>query len=144
MVWFPRPMMIMWRTTLRKVWCILLWVKCKQLTPKIDPKMFSLEQQFGSTTTGCGLQIVNNWLVCLTDWFVNDNHVDNSLKEGLVYVYFVPSMERVLVYLSLTCPEIVEGTCDQQKCAGWSESSLVAQVLLWGLSCAGLYVMGIY
>ena len=47
-----------------------------------------------------------------------------------------PSMSRVLVYPSLDSLEAVEGACDQQRlrrlrgCTEWSESSLVAHVLL--------------
>ena len=56
----------------------------------VNPKMFNLGIEFGSETC-CGFHIVNNWLVHLTCGLislVNDNHVDNNLKEILVYVYF--------------------------------------------------------
>ena len=51
--------------------------------------MFSLGLEFVSETTGCGFISVKKWLVrtmhCLIS-LVNDNHVDNNLKEILVYV----------------------------------------------------------
>ena len=46
--------------------------------------------EFGSETTVCGFHIVNIWLVHLTRGLISlvtDNHVDNILKEILVYVY---------------------------------------------------------
>ena len=46
--------------------------------------MFSLGIEFGSETIYCGVHIVNNWLVRLTRSLislVNENYVDNNLKE---------------------------------------------------------------
>ena len=53
--------------------------------------MLSLGLEFVSETTGCGLISVKNWLVRTMHGLislVNDNHVDNNLKEILVYVCF--------------------------------------------------------
>ena len=53
--------------------------------------MFSLGIEVGSETKGCGFHSVNNWLVrvtCDLISLVNVNHMDNNLKEILVYVYF--------------------------------------------------------
>ena len=53
--------------------------------------MFSLGIELSIETTGCGFHITDNWLVHLTHSLislVNDNHMDNSLKEILVYVCF--------------------------------------------------------
>ena len=43
---------------------------------------------FGSETIGCGFHLLNIWLVCLTPLIsiINDNDVDNNLKEILVYI----------------------------------------------------------
>ena len=63
----------------------------KQSTQKSFEKMLSLGTEFCTATTGCGFHIVINWLVQLTGGLislVNDNHLDNSLKEILVYIYF--------------------------------------------------------
>ena len=47
--------------------------------------------EFSSETTGCGFHILNICLVSLTCGLmslVNDNHMNNNLKEILVYVFF--------------------------------------------------------
>ena len=70
----------------------------------------------------------------------NKNCVTSKDSDQLVHPH---SMARGLVYSSLDRLETVEGTCDQLRlvrlcwCAGWFESSLVAQVLLYVLSCTG-------
>ena len=63
----------------------------------------------------------------------NESCVSSKDSDQLVHP---PSMASILVYLSLDSLKGIEGTCNQQRlirlhgCAGWSESSLFAQVLL--------------
>ena len=70
---------------------LLFWVctVCQYPSTKPSPG-FRIE--FGSETTGCGLHIVNIWLVSLTHSLislVDDNHMDSKLKEILVSIYSV-------------------------------------------------------
>ena len=55
------------------------------------PKKFRLKIEFSLETTGYGFDIMISCLVHLMHSLislVNDNHMDNNLKEILVFVYF--------------------------------------------------------
>ena len=83
--------------------------------------------------------VLDNWQLICTDEPAHDETynktcVTNKDSDQPVHP---PGMARVLVYPSLDRLEIIEGT---YGCAGWSESSLVAKVLLKILSCAGSFL----
>ena len=56
-----------------------------------------------------------------------------------------PSIARVLVLPALDSPEVIKGTCDQQRlirlreCAGWSESLQVARLIVCFVLCWLIY-----
>ena len=73
----------------RRILRRLIWVCTVCECPNAKPSP-GFRKEFGSETTGYGFHIANIWLVRLMVGLislVNDNHVNNNLKEILVYIY---------------------------------------------------------